>query len=313
MLKRILTLVPIGLGGGIVALWRRYDRDIASAQNRLDKLARHTIPTPWGTHEYADVGDGPPVLVSHGIFHGCDGGLVAVAGLFPDRRVIVPSRFGYLGTTLPEDASSARQADAFAELLDHLGIQTVDAVGISAGTGAAVQLALRHPDRVGHLIISSGNLPGSPTATAPPAWAKAFYTQPAMWSLKALTPQFMRGLMGVPGGFPHTEDHARQIDTMIDSVFPLTPRKAGAIFDAYQSNPEIDDLPLADLAVPTLVIHAVDDPLASYEAAARAVDVMPNARLVTLESGGHLQLGQTGVVAAAIAEFLGTRIHTARA
>ena len=96
------------------------------------------------------------MLVSHGIFHGCDGGLLAVRDVVEGRRVIVPSRFGYLGSTLPHGASSATQADAFAGLLDHLAIEQVDVVGISAGTGAALQLAMRHPDRIGHLVISSG-------------------------------------------------------------------------------------------------------------------------------------------------------------
>jgi hypothetical protein len=40
-------------------------------------------------------------------------------------RVIAPSRFGYFGSTLPTDASPADQADAYALLLDHLGVDRV--------------------------------------------------------------------------------------------------------------------------------------------------------------------------------------------
>ena len=90
---------------------------------------------------------------------------------------------------MPSNASSATQADAFVSLLDYLGLDKVDVIGISAGTGAALQLAVRHPDRVGHLVISSGNLPGSPTATAPPGWAKVFYNDVAMWMLKTVSRQ----------------------------------------------------------------------------------------------------------------------------
>jgi alpha/beta hydrolase fold len=60
--------------------------------------------------------------------------------------------------------SPADQADAYVLLFDHLGIGEVDVLGISAGTTSALQLALRHPDRVRHLVIVSGNLPGNPTA-----------------------------------------------------------------------------------------------------------------------------------------------------
>ncbi len=308
--RTILTLASAVAAGGIVSLERRYRADITSAQVRLNALQRFTVRMPWGTCEYTDARVGPvagdklPVLVSHGIFHGCDGGLQAVEGLFAHRRVIVPSRFGYLATTMPAKPSGAEQADAFAELLDHLGLDRVDVIGISAGTGAAVQFALRHPERMGHLIVSSGNLPGSPTAEAPPSWAKIFYSQPAMWALRVAAPPFMRRLMGVPAGFPHTEAQAREIDAMIDSIFPLAPRRAGAIFDAYQSNPEINDVALSNIVVPTLIIHAADDPLASYDAAAAAAKLIPRARLVTLDEGGHLQLGQDDVVRRAIAEFL---------
>jgi 2-hydroxy-6-oxonona-2,4-dienedioate hydrolase len=36
-------------------------------------------------------------------------------------RVIGPSRFGYFGSTLPDRATPADQADAYALLLDHVG------------------------------------------------------------------------------------------------------------------------------------------------------------------------------------------------
>ena len=91
---------------------------------------------------------------------------------------------------------------------------------------------------------------------------------------------------------------------MLESIFPIGPRVAGAVTDAYRTNPEVSDYPFEDLQVPTLVIHAVDDPLASPEAAARAAARIPGARLVSLDSGGHVQLGQDDRVRAEIAAFL---------
>lgn len=256
--------------------------------------------------EYSHRGSGPVVLVSHGIFHGCDGGLLAVRDVVEGRRLVVPSRFGYLGSTLPADASSATQADAFVDLLDHLNVDTVDVMGISAGTGAALQLVLRHPRRVRHLVVSSGNLPGSPTAIAPPGWAKVFYNDPAMWTLKTLSRSMIHRLMGVPGGFPQDTEQADTIDELVASIFPLRPRRAGSVFDAFVANPEVDTMPLESIRVPTMIIHACDDPLASYAAAARAAERIPGATLVSLETGGHLGLGQTERVRSEIAAFLAT-------
>lgn len=288
-----------------VAGGRRYGGDVAAAYARLDAVDRTDISTEVGVIEYAELGTGPPLLVSHGIFHGCDGGLLAVRDVIEGRRVIVPSRFGYLGSTLPPNASSATQADAFVSLLDHLGLERVDVICISAGTGAALQLAIRHSDRVGHLVISSGNLPGSPTATAPPGWARVFYNDAAMWMLKSVSPAMINRLMGVPAGFPQNAEQADVIGELVESIFPLGPRRAGAVFDAFVANPEVETVPLESIEVPTLIIHAKDDPLASYDAAARAAGRIPGAMLAGLDSGGHLALGQANRVRSEIAAFLG--------
>ncbi|MDH3299418.1 MAG: alpha/beta hydrolase [Acidimicrobiia bacterium] len=297
-----VALAAAVIGGR--ATGRRYRRDLHRAEERLSSLDRSVIANRFGRTEFAAIGSGDPLLVSHGIFHGFDGALTSVEHLADGRRVIAPSRFGYLGSTMPPRATVAGQAEAFALLLDHLELDAVDMIAVSAGTGAAIQFALRHPDRVKHLIVSSGNFPGSETAQAPPNWAKVFYSDPAMWLLKSIAPAVFAGLMGVPDGFPRNDDDSRQIDRMLDSIFPVGPRVTGAVFDAYVSNPEVGAYPLEQIRVPTLIVHAKDDPLASFDAAAAAADRIPGADLLTLDSGGHLQLGQAERVQMEIAAFL---------
>lgn len=294
----------LGVVGGLVGLVSRYRQDIAEAYRRLDAVDRRVIDTVCGRLEYTEEGTGSAVLVSHGIFHGCDGGLVSVRDLVEGHRMIVPSRFGYLGSALPPDATAATQADAFVALLDHLHLVAVDVIAISAGTSAAIQMALRYPNRVNCLVVSSGNFPGGTTADTPPGWAQAFYSDRAMWTLKTFVRPMFAGLMGIPKGFPRNADDALRVDQMLASIFPVDPRTKGAIFDAYVSNPEITTYQLEALQVPTLVVHAKDDPLASYEAAAKASDRIPNPVFISLESGGHLQLGQAERVRAEVTSFL---------
>src|SRR5687767_1871815 len=118
MKSAVLAGLATGLAIPAFGVYLRYRHDMNAARVRLSTVDRHVISTPWGAVEYAERGSGAPVLVVHGIFHHCAGGLLSVRELFPDRRVIAPCRFGYLGSSMPPTATPAAQADAFAALLD---------------------------------------------------------------------------------------------------------------------------------------------------------------------------------------------------
>ena len=298
--------VVAGLAAGVAIpaarVYLRYRRDMKAARERLAAVNRHVISTPWGAVEYAERGSGAPVLVVHGIFHNCVGGLLSVRDLFLDRRIIAPSRFGYLGSSMPASATPAAQADAFAALLDALGIDRIDVIGESAGATSALQLALRHPERVKHLALLVGNLPGSPTAIVQPSWTKRVNRQFVMWALRALAPSTMARLVAaVPKGFAMSSDDVRYVNEFIDTLFPMSPE--GYNFDLFVSNADVTHYNLEAISVPTLIAHPKDDQLASHEASQRAAERIPGARFVSLESGGHLMIGQTRVIREEVADF----------
>jgi pimeloyl-ACP methyl ester carboxylesterase len=279
----------------------RYRRDLNAARARLAAVDRHVVSTRWGAVEYAERGSGDPVLVVHGIFHNCVGGLLSVRD-FPDRRYIAPSRFGYLGSSMPLGATPAHQADALAALLDALGIDQIDVIAESAGATSALQLALRHPERVKHLAVLVGNLPGSPTAVVQPSVAKLFNRQLPLWVLRTLAPSMMvRLVAGIPKEFAMSREDARFVAEFIDSLFPVSPE--GVDFDAFVSNADVNDYNLEAIQVPTLIIHTKDDQVASHEASRRAAERIPGARFVSLESGGHLTLGQTKSISGELTDF----------
>jgi pimeloyl-ACP methyl ester carboxylesterase len=285
----------VALGAGLavpgLGLWFRYRRDMRAARARLAAEDRHIISTPWGAVEYAERGSGAPVLVVHGIYQHCVSGLFSVRDLFLDRRVIAPSRFGYLGSSMPPNATPAVQADAFAALLDALGIRQIDVIGFSAGTTSALQLALRHPERVKHLAVLVGNLPGSPTAVVQPQWTRRANRQFVMWALRMFAPSTTARLVAaVPKEFAMSGDDVRYVIEFIDSLFPMSPE--GYNFDLFVSDPDVTNYNLEAITVPALIAHTRDDQLASHEASRRAAERIPGARFVSLESGGHLMLGQ---------------------
>jgi 2-hydroxy-6-oxonona-2,4-dienedioate hydrolase len=121
--------------------------------------------TDAGPIEYAEKGAGIALLSIHGAGGGFDQGL-ANAAEFVDQgfRIVASSRFGYLRTSVPRDVSPAAQADAHAALLSYLNVSKAIVVGVSAGARSAVELALRHPDRVSALILIG---PGTYSPTSP--------------------------------------------------------------------------------------------------------------------------------------------------
>ncbi len=107
-----------------------------------------------------------PLLVLHGAFMSSDA-MAPLTDLITDRPLIVVDQRGHGRTgDLPGPISYEALADDAAAVLADAGVAKADVVGYSMGAGAALQLALRHPDRVDHLVIASvsfneaGNLPG---------------------------------------------------------------------------------------------------------------------------------------------------------
>jgi pimeloyl-ACP methyl ester carboxylesterase len=301
----VLAMVAGGtvIGGG--GLTCRYCHDLDAARARLATVNRTVISTGFGAVEYAYRGVGEPVLAIHGIFGGCDQGLLSVGELLPGRRVIAPSRFGYLGSGLPDGATPADQADAFATLLDQLAIARADVIAFSAGATSALQLALRHPGRVQHLVVMSGNWPGSRTADHQPQANRLLVrSELPMWALATFAWPVMTQLFGVPKGLPLTAADRRTLTGLVDSIFPVVPRAEGVIFDFFVSNPDVNNYDLDAVMVPTLIVHAMDDPLIAYGSAQRAAGRIPGARLVSVERGGHPLLGQQETVGPELVAFL---------
>ena len=112
-----------------------------------------------------------------------------------------------------------------------------------------------------------------------------------MWALRTFAPSTMiRMVAAVPKEFVMTSEDARYVDEFIDSLFPVS--ADGFIFDAFVSNADVNGYNLEAISVPTLIAHTKDDQLASHDASKRAAERIPGARFLSLESGGHLVLGQ---------------------
>lgn len=123
MQRRPFILILIALPIAVVCLWVawRFNADVAQASARAMR-GGVTVQTRCGPIEYEAAGEGVPLLMIHGSGGGHDQGMAFGAPFTREGvRVIAVSRFGYLGTPLPADASPEAQGDAHACLLDGYG------------------------------------------------------------------------------------------------------------------------------------------------------------------------------------------------
>jgi pimeloyl-ACP methyl ester carboxylesterase len=112
-----------------------------------------------GLSMYYEVhGTGQPLLVLHGAYMTIETMGRIIPLLARDRQVIAVElqahgRTADIGRPLRYEL----MADDAAALLRHLGIATADVYGYSMGGGAALQLAMRHPELVRKLVVVSAS------------------------------------------------------------------------------------------------------------------------------------------------------------
>jgi pimeloyl-ACP methyl ester carboxylesterase len=179
-----------------------YRRDMQRAWNRIRGVPTRRLQTRFGTVEYAERGEGLPILNCHGVL-GCH--VDGVGGWWTNMlgesfRVISPSRFGYFGSTLQPAATPADQADAYALLLDHLDIDRAAIIAYSAGSASVLEFALRHSDRAIVLILANARLGGStPNKLLKPILGAVYGSEWLFWADRALCRRSTAGWWACPG------------------------------------------------------------------------------------------------------------------
>jgi len=306
------TIVLI-IAAGIIAISARYHREINTAQSELTNLGSQVIETNCGMVEYASTGEGYPVLVIHGTFGGFDQGLLIAKPLInAGFRVIAVSRFGYLRSPMPENASVDHQADTYACLLDTLGIQQAAVLTVSGGAVSAIRFAVRYPERISALILQSPAAPGDVYVAPPPEFAFTMMRSNFVyWAMSTYMKTSIQQMIGVPKGFVVTPEMETEIDEILATTLPSSGRIDGFHFDNYDVTEEFyeqisETSPYAvrNIKTPVLIISAQDDPVAVHANVRSMAEEFPNAHLFVLPDGGHPLLGHAKEVNAEIEQFL---------
>ena len=297
MLGKILRWIAVGLIVAVVFVSAAYLWDMNRAYDRIQGKST-VIPSPYGDIEYTEGGSGPPVLVIHGSGGGYDQGELVVEAVLGDQfHWIAPSRFGYLRSTFNEGATFDDQADAYAYLLDQLGVEKAAVVAISHGGPSALLFAVLHPERVSSLTLISAGVASIDAPDQAHAQAQAhrqgemlvtiYRYDPLYWTITNLFKKQFMELMGADETvIAELSPHQREIsEQIIDYMNPSSPRAAGAAFDNKAAMPNER---IATITAPTLIVHATDDTLQLYHNAQFAAATIPGATLISFDRGGHL-------------------------
>jgi pimeloyl-ACP methyl ester carboxylesterase len=308
--RKLAAILSAGAAGAGFAAYTRYLREMRTIRSAV-ATGGTVAQTSAGPIEYAEQGQGEPLLLIHGAGGGYDQGLLIGRDFGEGRRIIAPSRFGYLRTPVPEDSSPAAQADVHAALLDHLGVDKVVVVGVSAGGPSAIELALRHPNRVSALVLI---VPRTYDPTQSIGVDESMQSQAVLrliessadflyWVAMRVARAAVVRFLGVP---PELEANAPEADRdrvteVMRSVLPLSSRLRGISVD---SSIELTAWPLERLRVPTLIVSAKDDLFGTLPGARFTAEHIPGAELKVLENGGHLMVGQSEQVRKWVSDFL---------
>jgi serine/threonine protein kinase/pimeloyl-ACP methyl ester carboxylesterase len=159
-------------------------------------------------------------------------------------------------------------------------------LGISQGGAVAIAYAVRHPERVSHLILHGAY---------PRGWARRGSTEEmerreTMLRLIRLgwgqdNPAFRQlwTTLYIPGGTPEQMSWFNEMQRISTSA-----ENAERLFRAL-SELDVSDL-LGQVRTPALVLHSRGDAAVPYAAGRELAARIPGARLVTLESKNHLVL-----------------------
>src|SRR6266480_1459777 len=111
-----------------------------------------------GVKMYYEVhGSGEPVVLLHGAYMTISNNWTGWIGeLSKTRKVIAVEMQGHGRTAdINRDFSYADLADDIAAMLDYLKIARADLLGYSMGGGVAMQVAIRHPEKVRKVVSIS--------------------------------------------------------------------------------------------------------------------------------------------------------------
>lgn len=228
----------------------------------------------WG-----ESGEGIPILLIMG--HRYSSAMwYPVREAFGDRyRLIWFDNEGTGQSGARKRTSVAEMTEDALRVLDAAGIEAAHVYGVSMGGGIALEFGARHPQRTRSLILGC-TMAKTPDIPPRPKWLISLIYRLSPL-LKGLASKKHKGGYG-----DDAPDEAIARDRALLEKDPFSMSgviaQSHAIID-YSITPQ----EVAAITTPALVLHGTQDLTVPYEAGKALSEMLPNARLVTLEGVGH--------------------------
>jgi len=175
------------------------------------------------------------------------------------------------------------QANAYAYLLDQLGIREFAVAALSHGGPSTLVFAELHPERVSSLTLVSCGVASFSSADQTSANRKGetltriFASDFPYWAISKLAKQQFMQLIGASENVINSlsSDQRIAVERIIDDMNPVSLRSIGVVFG---NAAEFPGKRIA--AIIALIIHAKDDSLQLYHHAEFAALAIPRAEVV---------------------------------
>ncbi len=240
------------------------------------------------------MGDGPPILLVHGITSSSRTWKRVMPRLAETHTVIAPDLLGHGQSAKPPgDYSLGAYASGIRDLLVALEIPRSTVVGHSLGGGIAMQFAYQFPERVGRMVlVDSGGIGRevSPILRAA-ALPGAEFVLPVMFSPTLHDGALkVRSLLGRIGLQPNAD-----IEGVSEGFASLTEADARRAFlhtvrsviDTGGQRVSAEDRLYLAADVPSMIIWGENDRLIPVSHAHKAQEMLPDSRLEIFSDAGH--------------------------
>ncbi|MGW1025953.1 alpha/beta fold hydrolase [Streptomyces sp. NPDC002577] len=243
---------------------------------------------------YRIAGEGPAILLIHGIGDSSATWADIIPGLARSHTVIAPDLLGHGASDKPRaDYSVAAYANGMRDLLGVLGIERATLIGHSLGGGVAMQFAYQFPERTDRLILVSAGGVGREVNPV----LRAVSLPGADLLLSTLRLPGMRlqaGLFARAMRLLDTDlgQDAPELFTLVDALPDATSRSAfirtlRAVVDWRGQVVTMLDRCYLTEGMPTMLMWGSRDGVVPVRHAYGAHAAMPGSRLEIFEGAGH--------------------------